>query len=287
MKFNTIGIIVKPHSDVVKDTLEHLLKYLDSKSCAAVLDSSADGLFDKTVVSREELGDQCDLVITIGGDGTILNAARSLADKNVPLVGINIGRLGFLADVSPDEVDSVLDNVLSGNYLEEKRFLLRASVHRNSEVIFTGDALNDVIVHVRDVARMIEFETHIDGLFVNHQRADGLVISTPTGSTAYALSSGGPILQANLDAIALVPICPHTLSNRPLVVNANSEVDILICETKQAIAQITCDGQTSFDVKLGDHIIIKRKENAMTLLHPPGHNNFEILRAKLHWSEHS
>lgn len=287
MNFNTIGIIVKPHSDVVKDTLEHLLEYLGSKSCTAVLDYSADGLLDEAIVSREDLGDQCDLVITIGGDGTILNAARSLADKNVPLLGINIGRLGFLADVSPDEIDTVLDNVLSGNYLEEKRFLLKASVHRNSEVIFTADALNDVVVHVRDVARMIEFETLIDGLFVNHQRADGLVISTPTGSTAYALSSGGPILQANLDAIALVPICPHTLSNRPLVVNANSEVDILICETKQAIAQVTCDGQTSFDVKVGDRIVIKRKENMMTLLHPPGHNNFDILRAKLHWSEHS
>ena len=287
MKFNTIGIIVKPHSDVVKNTLEHLLEYLSSKSCTAILDNSVDGLLDKAVVSREELGDQCDLVITIGGDGTILNAARSLADKNVPLLGINIGRLGFLADVSPDEVDSVLDNVLSGNFLEEKRFLLTASVHRNGETIFTTDALNDVVVHVRDVARMIEFETLIDGLFVNHQRADGLVISTPTGSTAYALSSGGPILQANLDAIALVPICPHTLSNRPLVVNSNSEVDILICETKQAIAQVTCDGQTSFDVKLGDRIVIKRKENTITLLHPPGHNNFDILRAKLHWSEHS
>lgn len=287
MNFKTIGIIVKPHSDVVKNTLDHLLEYLNSKACNAVLDHSVDGLSSKAVVSREELGDQCDLVITIGGDGTILNAARSLADKNVPLLGINIGRLGFLADVSPDEVDTVLDNVLSGDYLEEKRFLLKASVHRNSDVIFTADALNDVVVHVRDVARMIEFETLIDGLFVNHQRADGMVISTPTGSTAYALSSGGPILQANLDAIALVPICPHTLSNRPLVVNANSEVDILICETKQAVAQVTCDGQTSFDVTLGDRIVIKRKENMITLLHPSGHNNFDILRAKLHWSEHS
>jgi NAD+ kinase len=287
MKFSTIGIIVRPHSELVKDALERLLEYLSTKSCTVVLDHSADGLLDKTVVSREELGTQSDLVITIGGDGTILNAARSLADKNVPLVGINIGRLGFLADVPSDEVDTVLDNVLSGNFIEEKRFLLKASVHRNSEIIFTADALNDVVVRVRDVARMIEFETYIDGLLVNHQRADGLIVSTPTGSTAYALSSGGPILQANLDAIALVPICPHTLSNRPLVVNSNSEVDILICETKQAIAQVSCDGQTSFGVKLGDHIMIKRKENTVTLLHPPGHNNFEILRAKLHWSEHS
>lgn len=287
MKFSTIGIIVKPHSEVVKHTLDHLLGYLATKSFTVVLDQSADGLLDREIVSREELGEQCDLVITIGGDGTILNAARSLADKNVPLVGINIGRLGFLADVSPNEVDTVLDNVLSGNFIEEKRFLLQASVNRNSENIFMADALNDVVVHVRDVVRMIEFETYVDGQFVNHQRADGLVISTPTGSTAYALSSGGPILQASLDAIALVPICPHTLSNRPLVVHSSSEVEILICETKQAVAQVTCDGQTSFDVKLGDHIIIKRKSNAITLLHPHGHNNFEILREKLHWGGHS
>ena len=132
---------------------------------------------------------------------------------------------------------------------------------------------------------MIEFETRINDQFVNHQRADGLIISTPTGSTAYALSSGGPILQANLDAITLVPICPHTLSSRPLVVNSSSEVDILISETKQAIAQVTCDGQTSFDVENGDHVIIKRKQHTITLLHPQGHNNFDILRAKLRWSE--
>ncbi|MFC1589827.1 NAD(+) kinase, partial [Pseudomonadota bacterium] len=237
------------------------------------------------IISRDELGNRCDIVITVGGDGTMLNAARSLADKDVPLIGINIGRLGFLADVSPDEIDTVLDDILSGRHIREERFLLEANVIRDNKVIFTADALNDVVVHVRDVARMIEFETHINDQFVNHQRADGLIISTPTGSTAYALSSGGPILQSNLDAITLVPICPHTLSSRPLVVNSNSEVDILISETKQAIAQVTCDGQTSFDVDIGDHIIIKRKQHTITLLHPQEHNNFDILRAKLGWSE--
>ena len=215
----------------------------------------------------------------------MLNAARSLADKNVPLIGINIGRLGFLADVSPDEIDTVLDDILSGKHIKEERFLLEAKVTRNNKVLFSGDAFNDVVVHVRDVARMIEFETRINGQFVNHQRADGLIISTPTGSTAYALSSGGPILQSNLDAIALVPICPHTLSSRPLVINSNAEVELVISETNQAIAQVTCDGQTSFDVENGDRISIKRKQHTITLLHPQGLNNFDILRAKLHWSE--
>jgi len=286
MTFKHIGIIVKPKSEVVQDTLVRLLAYLKSKNCKVVLDESANGTHESgeiTTVSRDKLCEQSDLVITIGGDGTILNAARSLADNNVPLVGINIGRLGFLADVPPDKIDTVLDKVLSGDYLEEKRFLLTASVIRDGKTVFSADALNDVVVHVRDVVRMIEFETKIDEYFVNHQRADGIVIATPTGSTAYALSSGGPILNAGLDAITLVPISPHTLSNRPLVVNSNSVVDILISDTNKAFAQTTCDGQTSFDVIRGDHVVVKRKQNTITLLHPQGHNNFEILREKLHW----
>ncbi len=287
MKFSTVGIIVKPHTELVKDTLEHLLGYLKNKTCTVLLDHSVDGLLDNNtlnIVSRDELTSQSDLTITVGGDGTILNAARSLANKNVPLVGINIGRLGFLADVSPAEIDTVLDKVLTGNYIEEQRFLLEASIVRNEKIIFTADALNDVVIHVRDVVRMIEFETSIDGHFVNHQRADGMIISTPTGSTAYALSSGGPILHPELDAITLVPICPHTLSNRPLVVNSSSEVKVLISESNQASAQVTWDGHTSSDVNVGDHIIIRRKQNAITLIHPEQHSFFEILRAKLNWS---
>lgn len=289
MNFSTIGILVKPGSELVRDTLEKLLVYLDKKDCTVLIDKSAEGLVDsdKQTVSRDTISTQCDLAITIGGDGTILNAARSLADHNVPLVGINIGRLGFLADVSPDDINATLDNIMSGEHLKEERFLLKAEVLRDNKVIFQAEAFNDVIVHVRDVARMIEFETYINRNFVNHQRADGLIVSTPTGSTAYALSSGGPILHADLDAITLVPICPHTLSNRPIVVKASSEIEIIICETKQAIAQVACDGQTSFDVEAGDKISITRKENTITLLHPKGHNNFEILRAKLHWSEHT
>ena len=222
MSFKTIGIIVKPHTELVKDKLEHLLAYLKQKDCEVLLDESIEGLADsKDIVARDVLGNRCDLAITLGGDGTILHAARSLADKGVPMVGINIGRLGFLADISSDEIDTVLDDILSGKYIEEERFLLEARIIRNKKIVFSADALNDVVVHIRDVARMIEFETRINDQFVNHQRADGLIISTPTGSTAYALSSGGPILQADLDAITLVPICPHTLSSRPLVVGSS------------------------------------------------------------------
>ncbi len=290
MKFNTIGIITKPQAEPVRQTLQSLFDFLKKKNCDIVLDEQIPDTINSSdfkQASREEIGKTCDLVIVVGGDGTILNAVRSLAHANVPLLGINVGRLGFLADISPDELEASLENILNGSYREEQRILLEMQVHRDGKVIFEADAFNDVVVHIRDVARMIEFETRIDDEFVNHQRADGIVVSTPTGSTAYALSSGGPILHATLDAITLVPISPHTLSSRPLVVNADSHIDILICNTKEGIAQATCDGHLSTDVHVGDHIKVKRKSDKITLLHPKQHNYFEILRAKLHWSEHS
>jgi NAD+ kinase len=290
MKFNTIGVITKPDAESARQTLQALFDFLKNKECTVFVDEQLPDVMNTsnfTKASREEIGKQCDLAVVVGGDGTILNAVRSLAHAQVPIVGINVGRLGFLADISPDELEASLDEILSGSYREEQRFLLEMQVMRNNKVIFEGDAFNDVVVHIRDVARMIEFETRINDEFVNHQRADGIVISTPTGSTAYALSAGGPILHATLDAITLVPISPHTLSSRPLVVHADSQIDVLICNTKQGIAQATCDGHLSSDVHVGDHIKVKRKAGKITLLHPKKHNYFEILRAKLHWSEHS
>jgi NAD+ kinase len=290
MKFKTIGIITKPEAESARQTLLSLFNFLKNKNCKVILDDKIpDSInsYNFKKASREEIGKQCDLAIVIGGDGTILNAVRSLAHAHVPLLGINVGRLGFLADISPEALETSLDDILNGSYREEQRFLLEMQVLRDNKVIFEADAFNDVVVHIRDVARMIEFETRINDEFVNHQRADGIVISTPTGSTAYALSSGGPILHATLDAITLVPISPHTLSSRPLVVNADSQINILICNTKQGIAQATCDGHLSTDVHVGDHIKVKRKQKKITLLHPKQYSYFEILRAKLHWSEHS
>ncbi len=290
MKFNTIGVITKPQADSAIETLQSLFDLLKDKNCTVILDEQIPdsiNIHHFKKASREQIGSSCDLAIVVGGDGTILNAARSLAHADVPLLGINVGRLGFLADISPEDLDTSLNEILNGHYHEEQRFLLEMQVYRDNELIFEGDAFNDVVVHIRDVARMIEFETRINNEFVNHQRADGIVVSTPTGSTAYALSSGGPILHATLDAITLVPISPHTLSSRPLVVNDESQIDILICNTKEGIAQATCDGHLSTDVHVGDHIKVKRKAKKITLLHPEDHNYFEILRAKLHWSEYS
>ena len=286
LKFKVIGIVTKPQAESVRQTLHVLFDYLTRKNCTIILDEKIpeainNGSYES--VDRETLGKRCDLVIAVGGDGTILNAARSLAHAHVPLVGINVGRLGFLADISPDDLETSLDEILTGSYREEQRFLLEMQVVRDNEVIFEGDAFNDVVVHIRNIARMLEFETRINDEFVNHQRADGIVISTPTGSTAYALSSGGPLLHATLEAITLVPISPHTLSSRPLVVDSSSLINIMICNTNEGIAQVSCDGHLSTDVLVGDHIRIKRKDDKVTLLHPRQHNYFEILRAKLHW----
>ncbi len=291
MSFQTIGIIVKPGSDDVGSILSSVIAYLQQRQRDILVDHSA-ACYPQPLRAhgldlhpRETLAGRCDMVITLGGDGTILGAARSLANHDVPVLGINIGRLGFLADVSPSDFEQVLDEIFTGDYQRDERYLFHADVYRRDALVFSADALNDVVVHVRNVARMIEFETRIDGQFVNHQRADGIIVTTPTGSTAYAVSSGGPILHANLDAMALVPICPHTLSSRPLVVRADSEVEIRICHTRQAIAQITCDGQMSFDMEDDDRLHIRRKAHTAILLHPNNHSYYEILRAKLRWSE--
>jgi NAD+ kinase len=236
--------------------------------------------------NRSQIGQQCDLAVVVGGDGTLLNAARSLSHFDIPLVGVNLGRLGFLVDVSPNEMTERLDEILAGNYTEEERLLLQCRVERDDEILMEGDALNDVVIHKWEVARMIEFETYINGKFVHTHRSDGLIISTPTGSTAYALSGGGPVLHPALEALVLVPICPHTLTNRPIVIDANSKIEVLVSNREPTEGQLTCDGQLHHRVNTGDRICIETKERRLRLLHPPGYNYYEILRAKLHWSSH-
>ena len=286
ININTIGIIAKDKSAAVKQTVKRLVDFINQKNCKIVIDQSAEGLIENiTCVDRVTLARQSDLAIVVGGDGTFLSAVRSLAEHNTPVLGINLGRLGFLVDISPDDMLQHLEQIMQGEYVDECRFLLEAQVERNDQLIAQADAFNDVVVHIRDVARMIEFETYINGQFVNYQRSDGLVVSTPTGSTAYALSSGGPLLHATLDAMVVVPICPHTLTNRPLVINADSKVEIVIGKSKQTTSQVTFDGQTAFDVKPGDKIVIKKKQHNIHLIHPTSYDYYEILRAKLHWSE--
>jgi NAD+ kinase len=286
--FQRIGLIVKQPASQQKETLDILINLLQERALKIVLDESAAGYAEDCnmmTVARSDLASQCDLAIVIGGDGTFLNAARSLADAHVPILGINLGRLGFLVDVSPEEIPLQLDQVLNGEYIEENRSLLKAEIQRDGRPMADYYAMNDVTLHVRDVVRMIEFETCINGQYVNIQRADGLVVCTPTGSTAYALSGGGPILHPTLDAIALVPICPHTLSNRPLVVAGDSQISIRICGHNRSSGQVSFDGQDNIDLLDEDHIIIQQHPRLLRLIHPPGYDYYHILRAKLRWSE--
>lgn len=286
--FKTIGLVGKYNDPHVGGTLLELYSFLAAKGCAVLVDEgSAHALpeHQQHAVSREELGMKSDLVIVVGGDGTLLNAARSLNEYEKPLLGINLGRLGFLVDVSPERMLETLEEIFQGIYMEERRFLLQSRIERQGEILSQSNAFNDVAIHKSHVARMIELECYVDNTFVTTIRADGLVISTPTGSTAYALSSGGPILHPTLDAIALVPICPHTLSNRPVVVGGDSRIMVRICEHEPAEVLVTCDGQIGLNLQVGDTLMIEKNVKPVRLIHPADHDYFEILRAKLLWGE--
>nr|VFK18975.1 MAG: NAD+ kinase [Candidatus Kentron sp. LFY] len=284
--FKNIGLICKRDDNRIEHTLGKLIPYLDSQPVNVFIDvENAHTHPGKQAIlmDRENLGKTCDLVIVVGGDGTFLNAARSLADCNARVLGINLGRLGFLADVMPTKMIDCLKAVLRGHFEEEKRFLLNTVIVRNNKPVFEVVVFNDVVAHKWHIARLIAFEAYIDAQLVYSQRADGLIVSTPTGSTAYALSSGGPILHPSLNAIVLVPICPHTLSNRPIVVDGGSLVEIVMEKNEQAEASVTCDGQTSIDLEPGDKILIQKRDKCLHLIHPVGHNYYTTLRTKLNW----
>jgi NAD+ kinase len=285
--FTTIGIIGKHGAANTGGVINELLNYFQQRQLAVKLDSDslADEHPEREHVDRSGLGKSCDLIIVVGGDGTLLNAARSLVEYEVPLLGINLGRLGFLTDVAPSELQHTLDQILEGDYQEERRALLHARVMRDHVQINESVAFNDVVVHTCNVARMIEYETYINGQFINVTRSDGLIVATPTGSTAYALSGGGPIVHPSLEAIVLVPICPHTMSYRPIVVDAESRVEIVVSEDNQARAQCTCDGQIDLGLQNGDKVSIEKQPHPIRLIHPTNYNYYGILRAKLHWGK--
>ncbi len=286
--FNKVGLIAKTGDARGEYTLHELIAYLETRNIDfSVHTDSAGETHDKSlkITDMESLGASCDLAIVVGGDGSMLNAARSLSEFDVRILGINLGRLGFLTDISPTDIQKYLDEIFAGEYQEEERFLLHGMIKRNQEEILTEKALNDVVVHKWKIARLVEYTTYVDGTFVNTQRSDGLIVSTPTGSTAYALSGGGPILHPALNAIVLVPICPHTLSNRPIVVAGESCVEIELEREQETIAQLTCDGQTTLELQAGDRIIIKRKEQPIRLIHPADHDYYATLRTKLHWGK--
>lgn len=289
--FRIVGIIGKQGDPTrVGVTLRRLSEHLDRRGLELLLDVESARLLGRPAAEGlpiEALGARSDLVIVVGGDGTLLHAARAMAAHQVPLLGINLGRLGFLVDVSPADIESALDAILAGEYQTDARALLSAVVVAGSEPQRVYSALNDVVIHKWNTARLIEFETYIDGIFVNAQRSDGLIIATPTGSTAYALSGGGPLVDPSLDAILLVPVCPHDLSNRPLVVPGQSRIEIRVCGHDHGHVQVTCDGQTDLPLPRESSIRVARHDERACLLHPKGHDHYQILRAKLGWGGHS
>jgi len=282
--FEHIALISKPDGTPrLVETLTRALKFLRQRKITTSLSQQSAALLGKKDgLPLDTLGDRCDLAIVIGGDGTLLHSARELVDLDIPLLGVNLGRLGFLVDISPEHMCDMFEAVLNGEYQEDKRMLLHCSVGKQPPEL----ALNDVVLHKWNIARMIEFETWVNESFIDTQRSDGLIISTPTGSTAYALSGGGPLLSPGLDVIALVPICPHTLSNRPIVVDGNREIRLRVCgKTDPEHVRVTCDGQSILGVTEGDDIVIRRHHRPLRLLHPAGHDHFQILRTKLAWGE--
>lgn len=280
--FERIGLFIRKDDPVLEKAVVQITEFLLSQSRTIFVNEPLKFLPNIDAISISNFPQQVDLTIAIGGDGTLLSASRALSGSGMPLVGINVGRLGFLADLTLSKLAPQLSEILAGHYREDTRFLMQASIINETEKL-VGKAMNDVVVHSHQSLHMIEFETYINGRFLNSQRADGFVIATPTGSTAYAMSAGGPILDVNLDALVLVTVCPHTLSNRPLVVAASSIIDIVLSDNNNTSVMVTCDGRPGQVLQSGDIIRIERHPSTVKLLHLEDHDHYSILRAKLEW----
>ncbi|MEC8308905.1 MAG: NAD(+) kinase [Pseudomonadota bacterium] len=285
-KFKRIALIGRSGHQQATETIARLIDYLRAEGLDIwVVDdiASIDGFSDLPHCTLEHIGQKVDLAIVVGGDGSLLGASRALANFGTPVLGINRGTLGFLTDIRPSEAIEKVGQALLGQFTEEKRWLNSVEVIRDEQIIAQATALNDVVLHKGQSARMLGFDLCIDDQFVYSSRSDGLIVSTPTGSTAYALSAGGPIMHPKLNALVLVPMFPHTLNARPIVVPAGCVVSVTVTEKHQALPQVSCDGQTHISLLLGDRVLIRQSEDQLTLLHPPGYSYYEVCRSKLQW----
>ena len=283
--FKTVALIGKYKSPEIAVPLLELARFLEQRDVEVLLDrltASHIGDCPYPVLALEELGARSDLAIVLGGDGTMLNIARTFAPFDVALVGVNQGRLGFLTDISLETMYETIGAILDGNYVSEDRMLLEAEVRRGGERAFHVLAFNDVVVSKGVRGSMIEFELWIDGESIYTQRSDGLIVATPTGSTAYALSAGGPIVHPALRVMTLVPVCPHTLSNRPIVLSSDCTVDIVVHSADDPRAHF--DSHSHFELHEGDRISVRRYAHDISLLHPVGHSYYSMLRQKLNWN---
>lgn len=284
--FKTIGIISRPRRSNIAEVVPPLLHWLEKRGLRAVYDIETATVLKGNYVgkTRHQVAQESDLLLVLGGDGTILAAAREAAHHDIPILPINMGSLGFLTSFTVEELYPALESTLAGEAKIEERVLLRVERTHNGELLTHQRVLNDAVVHKGTLARMIEVELHIDGAFVCRYRADGLIVASPTGSTAYSLSAGGPIVQPGVASILITPICPHTLSDRPVVIQDGSKIDLQLSQSSDSVF-LTLDGQTGVPLQTGDCVRITRAAERLKLIQPPGKTYFEILRNKLKWGE--
>jgi len=284
--YKTIGLIGKPNHEGASATIQTLSEYLLANNYQVIIENSVAQSLDTTNIKTgtlTDIGDEADIAIVVGGDGYMLGAARVLACFDIGVIGVNRGNLGFLTDLSPADLIAPLEQILAGKSRSEQRFIIEAEVYRHGKLKSSNSAVNEAVLHAGKVASMIEFEVYIDGSFMFSQRSDGLIVSTPTGSTAHSMSAGGPILTPNLNALSLVPMFPHTLTSRPIVVDGNSEIKLILANDNHENLQVSCDGHVILTVMPGDEVIIKKSECSIRLIHPLDHDYFNVLRNKLSW----
>jgi NAD+ kinase len=290
--FTCVGLISRRGTPHVLDSCVAVAQCLQRRGVDVVLEDATAELLQKhqeplgsaaATADRLELGGRCDLIVVVGGDGSLLSVGRDLAHTGVPVLGVNRGGLGFLADIAPDQIETKINEVLDGSYSTEDHFLLDARVMRAGKEVARSPALNDVVIHLSGKSRMMEFSLWVDDEFVYDQRSDGLIVASPTGSTAYALSAGGPIMHPSLDAIVIVPMFPHTLTSRPLVVPGHSELRVVVGASDEQ-ASVGCDSQVDFELDAGDEVRIRKLSAPFKLLYPLGHSFFDSCRSKLDWA---
>lgn len=283
--FQRIGLIGRTSIEGISEPITNLINFLGAQGCEVTVETQTSSILSQNNIKTADKGDLCkgvDLIIVVGGDGSLLNAAHIAAPHGVPVLGVNRGTLGFLTDINPENLEPISE-ILNGNYIEERRFMLKADVpvdHVSKEVV---SALNDVVLLPGDKTRMINFDVNINGNFAYTLRADGLIVSTPTGSTAYALSNGGPIVHPQVNAMVLVPMAPHTLSRRPIVIDADSTIELIISKDNPCAPHMSCDGQQHLSVEPGSKVTISKSVHQLRLIHLNSYSYYETLRTKLGW----
>ncbi|MGH7182472.1 MAG: NAD(+)/NADH kinase [Nitrospiraceae bacterium] len=285
MKSKNIGILTKPKFPEVKNTLQDVVTWLRTRSIDVMLDATSVHLLGEQGGAQDnQLASKAEVLLVLGGDGTMLNAARLAGERGIPILGVNMGGLGFLTEVRLENLYPSLERVFANDFVLDERLMLRTHIHGRGETVAAGVVLNDVVISKGTVARMIELKIAIQGQFVTNLRGDGLIVSSPTGSTAYSLSAGGPIIDPAVQSLILTPICPHTLTHRPLIVPGNAEIEVTLT-SKDAGSMATLDGQVGVAITQGDRVVIQTSEHRTRLIRFPESNYYDVLREKLKWGD--